>query len=240
MADANAALNGDGKTDEKIAMENAEEEKGELRQDAKELVAASVPPGPVPPPAVSLSPDAPKTHLSDRIDHSLESTPPRWPVSPELTSWLPSPITVGWLTPLMRLGYKQPLAMDDLYPLRPDSTAEAVGGRFEKSWDEQLGRLDGVGFERYVEIARQPKEQKPKKLPNGRDLPSLFSALWATFGSLFMVAGVFRALSDACSLASPMVLKYLLEVVATGGSVPGRSKGFGFAMGGTLFAVQVR
>ncbi|KAI9034703.1 P-loop containing nucleoside triphosphate hydrolase protein [Hyaloraphidium curvatum] len=155
--------------------------------------------------------DAPPSH--DPISARTQTAPlPEWSHggrSPEESANFLSLLSAWWLTPLMLLGGARPLRQDDLYPLMDGYRAETIAGK----------------------TAAEKAEAKAA--------PSLLRALWDTYRLQFVWAGFLKLLSEGCNLASPVVLRYLLEVVSGGGAVPGRSKGFGYAMAGTLFAIQL-
>ena len=160
---------------------------------------------------------APPDEFEKRPTKAATTTPPPWSApgakSPEETANFLSKLSVWWLTPLMVLGRKFALRQSDLYPLRDSFKAASICDEFDPLWSK--------------ENAKVPPESAA----------SLFTALWAAFGSLFLQAGFFKLFADGCSLASPVVLRYLLEVVDAGGG--GRGREFGYAMAGTLFGLQI-
>ena len=188
-----------------------------------------------------------KPFSSPLVENELAEEPPitdpPWSLpgaaTPEVNANFLSILSVWWLTPLMLLGHKRPLRHKDIYPLMERYTAGSIYSRFDANWQKELVKRPVPRTEPIPEPPPKPKKGEPKP-PPGPPGPSLLKAIYATFGRLFMTAGIFRLLGDACTLASPVVLRFLLEVIAGGGLVPGRGKSFGYAMSGVLFFLQVR
>lgn len=235
LLDAELGLGlGEGEGEEKGAVVgDSEEEKGAALKGELELGAST---------NARIEP-ANEEPITINPPWSLPNAP-----SPEVRAGFFSILSVWWLTPLMALGYKRPLKHTDLYPLIDKYTAESIYDRFERNWSVELEKAPkesgGGNTEKTPSTPNNGTPNttpvNPPNPPPPAPSPSLLHALFATFGRLFVTAGVFRFFGDACSLASPVVLRYLLEVVAGGGQVPGRGKPFGYIMAAVMFILQVR
>ncbi|KAG2230070.1 hypothetical protein INT48_005398 [Thamnidium elegans] len=96
-------------------------------------------------------------------------------------------LTFSWMTPLMQLGYRTPLVMDDLWNLKREDEAEVVSERFQKKWEAEMKK----------------------------DNPSLFRALVLTLGGPFLFAATLKAVQDILQFTQPLLLKELMEWVAS-------------------------
>ncbi|TPX31400.1 hypothetical protein SmJEL517_g05244 [Synchytrium microbalum] len=103
-------------------------------------------------------------------------------VTPEETANIFSRLTFHWMDGLMKAGAKKDLEMDDLWMLKNIDSAKYNSETFQKYWNEQLA------------------------LKN----PSLFAAIYKTFGPTFMSAAIFKATQDALGFFQPQLLKYLM------------------------------
>lgn len=95
-------------------------------------------------------------------------------------------LTFSWMTPLMRYGYKQYLTEDDLWGLvRQDKTHE-TGKAFEGAWQYEL---------------------------KNRKNPSLWLALFRSYGGPYIVAAFFKIGNDVSQFTQPQLLRYLISWV---------------------------
>ena len=96
-----------------------------------------------------------------------------------------SVLTFGWMTPMMRYGYKNFLTQDDLWNLRKADATAATTEAFETAWQKQL--------------------EKKK--------PSLWIALFRSFGGPYFRGAVIKTFSDTLAFAQPQLLRYLIAFV---------------------------
>ena len=96
--------------------------------------------------------------------------------------------TFGTLNPTLKLGYSRPLQPPDLPPLRQEDSSRRVTARF----DDALAVLAATGC--------------ADREPVGR-------ALWRSFGAEFSRAGLLKLASDACQLATPLLLKRIVGLL---------------------------
>ena len=92
-----------------------------------------------------------------------------------------------WLNPLLSKGNKKPLDYKDIYELPDGFTASNIYNRFEPNLNAAL-------------------EQKR----------SLMWALWRTFGTSFILAGLVKLVADICSTSAPKTLWTLLDSIEKG------------------------
>jgi ATP-binding cassette, subfamily C (CFTR/MRP), member 1 len=95
-------------------------------------------------------------------------------------------LTFSWMTPMMKYGYKQYLTEDDLWGLgRKDKTQE-TGRTFEETWQLELKH---------------------------RKNPSLWIALFRSYGGPYVVAAFFKIGNDVSQFTQPQLLRYLIAWV---------------------------
>lgn len=100
-----------------------------------------------------------------------------------------SKLTFSWMTPMMRYGYKAYLTEGDLWGLtKPDQTKN-TGAAFNKAWNHEL-------------------EVRP-------NAPSLWRALYKTYGGSFAVAALFKLGNDVTQYIQPQLLRFLITFVAS-------------------------
>lgn len=103
---------------------------------------------------------------------------------PEIKANVFSRLTTGWINRLLSKGYKEPLEPADLYVLDERFQTAHVGERLEGQWGE--------------------RRQAGGKWP-------LFHALSSAFAGPFYWSGLLKLLGDAAAMASPFVLRLLIE-----------------------------
>ncbi|KAK5677390.1 ATP-binding cassette glutathione S-conjugate transporter ycf1 [Elasticomyces elasticus] len=123
-----------------------------------------------------------------------------------------SRLTFGWMTPMMRYGYKEFLTQDDLWNLRKRDSTHSTSTTFEEHWNEQLER---------------------KK-------PSLWIALFSSFGGPYFRGAVIKTGSDCLAFVQPQLLRLLISFVDSyrrGNTPQPPVKGAAIAL--AMFAVSV-
>lgn len=96
-------------------------------------------------------------------------------------------LTFEWMTGTMKLGYKKFLVEEDLWNLRKIDTAKDNGERFNRAWEKQLLK---------------------KK-------PSLWIALFQSFGWPYGVAGAYKIVQDILNYSQPQLLRLLIAFIAS-------------------------
>jgi ATP-binding cassette subfamily C (CFTR/MRP) protein 1 len=94
-------------------------------------------------------------------------------------------LSFGWLTPLMRRGYKTYLTEDDLWDLPLRNSSKYNGDKFAANWRVQ------------------------RKTPN----PSMWRALFASYGKLYLGFVVLKVFADTLGYVQPQLLRLLIEFV---------------------------
>ncbi|KAI1393759.1 P-loop containing nucleoside triphosphate hydrolase protein [Hypoxylon trugodes] len=101
-----------------------------------------------------------------------------------------SRLTFSWMTRMMKHGYKQYLTEEDLWGLSPNDKTSSTGQRFERAWEYQL---------------------KHKKRP------SLWIALFRAYGTPYLIASIFKVITDMAAFTQPQLLRYLISFVKSYG-----------------------
>ena len=122
-----------------------------------------------------------------------------------------SVLTFSWMTPLMKYGYKQYLTQDDLWNLQRRNTTEVTGRIMEKSWKKEL--------------------RKTK--------PSLWIAMFRSFGMTYLRAGIVKTASDCLAFIQPQLLRLLISFVQSYQTPAPQPPVRGVAIALAMFAVSV-
>ncbi|KAH7041035.1 P-loop containing nucleoside triphosphate hydrolase protein [Microdochium trichocladiopsis] len=107
---------------------------------------------------------------------------------PEEYATVFSKLTYSWITPLMKLGYKQYLTEDDLWGLSTTDKVANTGAKFDRIWQDEVKK-------------------------KGR--PNLWLVLAKAYGGPYLLAAVFKTLSDIANFSQPQLLRYLITFVAS-------------------------
>jgi ATP-binding cassette subfamily C (CFTR/MRP) protein 1 len=95
-------------------------------------------------------------------------------------------LTFSWMTPLMKYGYANFLAEEDLWALAKNDATKSTGKAFEDSWQYELKH---------------------------RKNPSLWLALFRSYGGPYVIAAFFKMGNDLSAFAQPQLLRLLLNWV---------------------------
>jgi ATP-binding cassette subfamily C (CFTR/MRP) protein 1 len=96
-----------------------------------------------------------------------------------------SVLTFGWMTPMMKRGYKTFLTQDDLWNLRKRDSTRHTSQKFEDAWAREM-------------------EKKH---------PSLWLALFHSFGGPYFRGAAIKTISDVLNFAQPQLLRLLISFV---------------------------
>lgn len=99
-----------------------------------------------------------------------------------------SKLTYSWMTPLMKFGYKNYLTEEDLWALQKTDTSRATGEAFDKAWKYELEK---------------------------RKHPSMWLALFRAYGGPYVLAAVFKSMSDVSQFVQPQLLRLLITFVGS-------------------------
>ncbi|XP_064611716.1 multidrug resistance-associated protein 1-like isoform X1 [Liolophura sinensis] len=146
---------------------------------------------------------------------------------PERSASFLSRITFWWFTGLVIKGFKNPLERSSLWSLNPDDKSSSVVPQFTVEWDKELrkakcgrykiskeGQSDGKGADKetrtryedgtvYTEVTVVDGQKKKE--------PSLFMALTRAFGTVGVIAGLFKLMHDILIFVSPYLLKLMIQ-----------------------------
>lgn len=100
-----------------------------------------------------------------------------------------SRLTFDWMTPMMQRGYKVFLTENDLWGLARSDQTKKTGSDFADAW---------------------AKENKYRP-----DSPSLWIALFRSYGGPYMVAALFKIGNDIAQYVQPQLLRLLIAFVAS-------------------------
>jgi ATP-binding cassette, subfamily C (CFTR/MRP), member 1 len=121
-------------------------------------------------------------------------------------------LTFGWMTPMMRYGYTRYITEDDLWYLAKTDTAVVSDTTFQNAW----------GYER--------------KKKGG---PSLWTALFRSFGSPYAVGIVFKVISDVLVIVQPQLMRELIAFVRSYHNPQPQPFSVGVAVAIGMFGVSV-
>jgi ATP-binding cassette subfamily C (CFTR/MRP) protein 1 len=96
-----------------------------------------------------------------------------------------SVLTFGWMTPMMKRGYKNFLTQDDLWNLRPRDSTRHTSQKFEDAWAIEMEKKN----------------------------PSLWLALFRSFGGPYFRGAAIKTISDVLNFAQPQLLRLLISFV---------------------------
>ncbi|CAM6124334.1 unnamed protein product [Calypogeia fissa] len=113
------------------------------------------------------------------------------PVDAELNKSWWSSLTFSWVTPIMETGSKRQLGYGDLFALPKDMTAEVCCSQLFRNWEKE-------------------------KTLEGPEQPSLFRALYATYGWPWLIVGVVKIINDSLSFSGPLFLNEIVKFLETG------------------------
>ena len=120
--------------------------------------------------------------------------------------------TFGTLNPTLRLGFSRPLQRLDLPPLRREDSSRLATTQL----DDELAALAATGSDKPRTVPPPPPADSagaPGSQLAASILGQVARALWRTFGTEFSVAGLLKLASDACQLASPLLLKRIVGLL---------------------------
>ncbi|KAK3379821.1 P-loop containing nucleoside triphosphate hydrolase protein [Lasiosphaeria ovina] len=95
-------------------------------------------------------------------------------------------LTFSWLTPLMKYGYSEFLTEEDLWSLAKSDTTKTTGKAFDDAWQYELDH---------------------------RKHPSLWIALFKSYGGPYMLASIFKVFNDLAAFSQPQLLRFLISYV---------------------------
>lgn len=99
-----------------------------------------------------------------------------------------SKLTFSWMTPLMKFGYKNYLTEEDLWALQKSDTSRSTGEAFESAWRYELEH---------------------------REHPSMWLALFRSYGGPYALAAIFKSMSDVSQFVQPQLLRLLIAFIGS-------------------------
>jgi hypothetical protein len=116
--------------------------------------------------------------------------------SPEENSSFFSKYFFFFLDPLLRLGYKRPVEAGDIWNVEESLKAKTISDRFVKVWIEEKQRCSDEAAQKHVPITK---------------LRPHWNTIKRVFGPKFLMAAVNRMIAESLTIASPIVLLFLIR-----------------------------
>ncbi|XP_072275072.1 multidrug resistance-associated protein 1-like isoform X1 [Pyxicephalus adspersus] len=144
---------------------------------------------------------------------------------PESSASFLSKITFWWISRMMVEGYKRPLENKDLWSLNKDDTSVEVVPVLAKNWEKEYLKAKKQPFKMTYSPKKADKQSEPNdeireeaealivKTPAKDVQPSLFKALYKTFGPYFFMSSFFKIIHDILMFSGPEILKLLIKFV---------------------------
>jgi ATP-binding cassette subfamily C (CFTR/MRP) protein 1 len=122
-----------------------------------------------------------------------------------------SVLTFGWMTPMMKRGYKTFLTQDTLWNLRERDSTRHTSSKFEAAWANETEKKN----------------------------PSLWLALFRSFGAPYFRGAAIKTISDVLNFAQPQLLRLLITFVDSYRSGKPQPVIRGAAIALAMFAVSI-
>ncbi|KAM9305127.1 multidrug resistance-associated protein 1 [Gastrophryne carolinensis] len=144
---------------------------------------------------------------------------------PESGASFLSRITFWWISRMMVQGYKRPLETKDLWSLNKEDTSVEVVPVLAKNWETEYLKAKRQPLKMTYSPKKPAKPQEPNdetreeaealivKTPAKDIQPSLFKALYKTFGPYFFMSSFFKIVHDVLMFSGPEILKFLIRFV---------------------------
>lgn len=123
-----------------------------------------------------------------------------------------SVLTFGWMTPLMKRGYTTFLTQDNLWNLRQRDSTKHTAAKFEENWSYEV---------------------------ENKKSPSLWMALFRSFGGPYFRGACIKTVSDCLNFAQPQLLRLLITFVKSYETENPQPIARGAAIALSMFAVSV-
>ncbi|XP_063286386.1 multidrug resistance-associated protein 1-like [Pelobates fuscus] len=144
---------------------------------------------------------------------------------PEESASFLSKITFWWISGMMIKGYKRPLETKDLWSMNKEDKSVEVVPVLAKNWEKEYIKAKKEPLKMLYSPKKQKMETNPdndppeeaealilKPQPKPVE-PSLFKALYKTFGPYFFMSSFFKFVHDILMFSGPEILKLLIQFV---------------------------
>ena len=111
-----------------------------------------------------------------------------------------------WVFPLMWRGYRNPLTMTDLWDISPKIASNNINPEFINAFDEAVTKS------KQNQVAPSSKNSAE---PVKKRQVSILPALIKVYGGSFLFGSVLKLCVDLLSVASPLIMKMMIEFVET-------------------------
>ena len=132
-----------------------------------------------------------------------------------------------WAFPLMWRGFRNPLTMSDLWDISPKIASSNINPSFINTFEEAVAKL-----KKNQAFPSSKRDEHVKK----REV-SILPALMRVYGGSFLFGSVLKLCVDLLSVASPLIMKMMIEFVKTynDNSAASQEQWKGYFYGALLF-----
>ena len=132
-----------------------------------------------------------------------------------------------WAFPLMWRGFRNPLTMSDLWDISPKIASSNINPSFINTFEEAVAKL-----KKNQAFPSSKRDEHVKK----REV-SILPALMRVYGGSFLFGSVLKLCVDLLSVASPLIMKMMIEFVETynDNSAASQEQWKGYFYGALLF-----
>ncbi|NWX19914.1 MRP6 protein, partial [Aegotheles bennettii] len=139
---------------------------------------------------------------------------------PEASTSFLSKITYWWFSGLVWKGCKQPLVVDDLWPVRKEDSSEEIVALAEREWKKCHSRtqqnMESATFKKgqksEIGIAEAEETEVLLQSEHSQSGP-LLKVFWGMFGTYFLLSTVCLVICDVFLFSIPKLLSLFLEFI---------------------------
>ncbi|NXP47639.1 MRP6 protein, partial [Heliornis fulica] len=139
---------------------------------------------------------------------------------PEASSFFLSKITYWWLFGLIWKGCRQPLGLDDLWPVRKEDSSAEIVAQAEREWKKchssTLQKMEAATFKKghRSESGKAEAEETQVLLQSEHSQSGpLLKVFWSMFGTYFLLSTVCLVICDIFLFSIPKFLSLFLEFI---------------------------
>lgn len=173
------------------------------------------------PKSVQKATKVPKNQKGDRVIRDQTECPE------EKANFI-SRVLYWWLNPIFVSGYKRPLEKSDLWALSSRFHAKKLADEFEKDWEKEIEAFhakkllkrqkeesERIMVEKSEKIGKSGNDvEKGEKAMAEEETPSLYGSMRHFIFWKLLPIGFIKLLTDVCTVASPYVLKLIIDYVS--------------------------
>ena len=122
-----------------------------------------------------------------------------------------SRMTFSYVNSLLEAGFDHPLEAEELPDLPEDHAAEVHVRSLEDAWFERKAAADALA--QVLVAAAGESAQDQEKRTKAMLEKVLAGAVWGRYGTMFMMAGLWKVVQDVLSFATPFMVKTMYKYV---------------------------